>query len=153
MGQQKNMIPLNIQLQAICQPKEWQAYNVLKPYAPMLIGWIPFVESIERFQNRIKRYFNFSAEDLIAYLREHPDTCKALLMYSYDKRWTPSTFIEEWHNNQYRVGWVPSGENAINQIRVFSDFAEAATDYVLFSWKYPRLTQEQAKWFEMENYR
>jgi hypothetical protein len=135
------------------QPRERDAYNILKPFVPMLIGWIPIVESNERYQSRLKHYFNFSAEDLIAYLKEHPDTCRALLLNSYDKRWTPSTFIEEWHNNQYRVGWVPSGENAINQIRVFSDFTEATADYVLFSWKYPRLTKEQAKWFEMKNYR
>ena len=98
----------------------------------------------------MKKYLNFTASDLIRYLEAHPETCKALLLDSYDKHYSPSTYIEEWQN-KFRVGWVPSGQSPINQIRVFTSFAEAAADYVLFSWNFPRLTLEQANWFEMEH--
>jgi hypothetical protein len=91
--------------------------------------------------------------DLIQYLKAHPETCTALLLGSYDKRYSPSTFIEEWKDNQYRVGWVTSAGNPlIIQIRVFSSFAEATADYVLFSWSFPRLTKEQAIWYELDHY-
>jgi hypothetical protein len=83
-------------------------------------------------------------------LEAHPETCSPLLLDSYDKRYSPSTFIEEWQD-KFRVGWVPGGQNPITQIRVFTSFAEAAADYVLFSWGFPRLTAEQANWFEIEH--
>ena len=73
----------------------------------------------------------------------------------YAQGTTPSTFLEEWKDNQYRVGWVNSwasrNEKPLEtQIRIFQSFPEAAADDVLFSWGYPRLTKEQAIWYEMD---
>src|SRR5260221_9047758 len=153
MWRSKREIPLEVQFQAICLPKAWQAYDVLKPFAPMLWRWFPFLESVERFQARAKRYLHFSTDELILYLKKHPEVCKTLLNDSYDKRYSPSTFIEEMKDSKYRVGWLTRNDNPlINQIRVFPSFWEATTDYVLFSWGFPRLTKKQSAWYEMAYY-
>lgn len=71
------------------------------------------------------------AVDIANYFREHPDIPNALLGESYDKRYTPSTFIEE-KGNRFRVGWFT--RNATYQcVQEFSALADAATDYLLFS--------------------
>jgi hypothetical protein len=153
MQNQASGVPLEIQLQAVCQPRLQGSYEVLVPYLPALKEWNPREGSSELFIERAKKHLNLTALELIEYLKEHPETCSALLIESYDKRYSPTTFIEEWKNNQYRVGWVTSAGNPlINQIRVFSSFAEAAADYVLFSWDFPRLTKEQANWYEIDHY-
>jgi len=152
MQEDKSRLPLEIQLQAVCLPSVRESYDLLASFLPELKEWDPKHKPYELYEERVKKYFNFTAIELIKYLKAHPEICKALLNNSYDKRSTPSTFIEEWQNSQYRVGWVPSGQSPINQIRVFSNFAEATADYVLFSWGFLRLTTEQANWFEMEHY-
>jgi hypothetical protein len=153
MQKQCSRIPLEIQLQAICQPRLSQSYDLLVSFLPELKEWNPELGSSELFKERAKEYLSFSTIELIEYLKAHPETCTVLLNDSYDKRYSPSTFMEEWKDNQYRVGWVTSAGNPlIDQIRVFSNFAEAAADYILFSWDFPRLTKEQANWFEMEHY-
>jgi len=43
--------------------------------------------------------------EIAKYFRDHPETAKALLGESYDKRYTPSTFISENGNGSFRVGW------------------------------------------------
>jgi hypothetical protein len=45
--------------------------------------------------------------DIAAYFRDHPETPEALLYESYDKRFTPSTFITQ-DANRFRVGWFAS---------------------------------------------
>jgi hypothetical protein len=111
------------------------------------------LESVSRFQARIKKHFTFSVDELLSFLKVHPETCKTLLYDSYDKRYSPSTFIEEIKNGEYRVGWVTRNENPlITQIRVFPTPWEATADYVLVSWGFPRLTREQSAWYEMEHY-
>ena len=45
---------------------------------------------------------SLSAEEIAAYFRSHPEECKRLLHFSYDKRSSPNTFIEE-------RGWFFSG--------------------------------------------
>lgn len=50
---------------------------------------------------------------------------------SYDKRYTPSTFIEE-KGNCFRVGWFTK-KATYHCVQEFSTLAEAATDYLLFS--------------------
>jgi hypothetical protein len=152
MQKQDTRVPLEIQLQAVCQPRLSQSYDLLIPFLPELEEWNPSHGSSELYTERVKEHFNFTPIELIKYLEAHPETCKILLIDSYDKHYSPSTFIEEWKSNQYRVGWVPATMNHPNQIRVFSTFAEATADYVLFSWDFPRLTKEQANWFEMESY-
>lgn len=52
-----------------------------------------------------------------------------LLSESYDKRYGPSTFITE-EGGEYRVGWYSKGYQCE---RRFTDLADAATDYLLFS--------------------
>ncbi|HTD22543.1 MAG TPA: hypothetical protein VK738_07805 [Terriglobales bacterium] len=71
------------------------------------------------------------ASDIAKYLREHPETVRALLGESYDKRFTPSTFIAE-EDRGYRVGWC-TRDAQYQCVQVFSDLADAATDYLLFS--------------------
>jgi hypothetical protein len=74
---------------------------------------------------------NLPASEIALHFREHPVTAKALLNESYDKRYTPSTFIEE-AGAGYRVGWFTRDAN-YECIKEFSDLADAATDYLLFS--------------------
>ncbi len=66
---------------------------------------------------------------------------KDLLLESYDKRYSPSTFIEE-IGNSFTVGWF-SRNHGRECLREFTDLADAATDYLLFSrgkgrWGSPR---------------
>jgi len=70
--------------------------------------------------------------DIASYFREHPETARALLSESYDKRFTPSTFIVEEGNGLFRVGWFTRDAN-YKCVKEFSDLADAATDYLLFS--------------------
>jgi hypothetical protein len=66
------------------------------------------------------------------YFREHPETARALLGESCDKRYTPSTFITENGDGSFTVGWIT--RNAQSEcVREFQSLAEAATDYLLFS--------------------
>jgi hypothetical protein len=134
-------IPLEIQLEAICFPKLWQTYELLSSYSPELREWDPRRSSTEIFKFKVRGVLNFTTRELILYLENHPEKCEELLCDSYDKRYSPSTFIEEW-KNKYRVGWSGSGDD--RQLRVFPSFFEAAADYVLFSWGLPRLTKDQS---------
>ena len=151
MQNNQSQLPLEIQLQVVCTPRLLDTYDLLIPLLPELKEWNPKHGSHELYKERVKKHLNFAASDLVKYLETHPEICEILLNDSYDKRYTPSTFIEQ-KQDSYRVGWVPSGQSPINQIRVFSSFAEATADYVLFSWGFPRLTAEQANWVEVEHY-
>jgi hypothetical protein len=70
-------------------------------------------------------------EDIAVYFRDRPETAKDLLHESYDKRCTPSTFIEE-EGDGFRVGWF-SSKLGRKCVKDFSNLADAATDYLLFS--------------------
>jgi hypothetical protein len=70
--------------------------------------------------------------EIASYFREYPDVAKELLAESYDKRYTPSTYIAE-EGNGFSVGWVPRSTIENTCIRRFSNLADAATDYLLFS--------------------
>jgi hypothetical protein len=74
---------------------------------------------------------NLPASDVATYLRRHPETAKALLSESYDKRFAPSSFIAE-KDNGFRVGWF-TRDAKYECVKEFSDLADAATDYLLFS--------------------
>jgi hypothetical protein len=65
------------------------------------------------------------------FFREHPEIAGAVLGESYDKRFTPSSFIEE-KGNRFRVGWF-TRDAKYQCVREFSTLADAATDYLLFS--------------------
>jgi len=72
------------------------------------------------------------ASEIAKYFRDHPETAEALLTESYDKRFTPSTFIVQEDAGLFRVGWF-SSTAGYECVRDFSDLADAATDYLLFS--------------------
>ena len=79
-----------------------------------------------------KAISDLPASDIARYLREHPETTKALLSESYDKRFTPSSFILDEGDGLFRVGWYAS-DTGYECVTDFSDLADAATDYLLFS--------------------
>jgi hypothetical protein len=68
---------------------------------------------------------------IAAYFRDHPEQANDLLYESYDKRFTPSSFIAE-EGHIYQVGWY-SKRAGYMCVRQFSNLADAATDYLLFS--------------------
>jgi hypothetical protein len=72
---------------------------------------------------------DLSGEELVEYFRAHRSVAEALLTSTYDKRFTPSTFIAE-DGDGFRVGWYANGY--LDEQR-FTNLAEAATDYLLFS--------------------
>jgi len=76
-----------------------------------------------------------SPAEVVAYFRAHPEESNRLLGQSYDKRYTPSTFIEE-NDGGYRVGWFDGSRQHMQQFR---DFSEASADYLLFSFGKGRL--------------
>jgi hypothetical protein len=69
--------------------------------------------------------------DVARYLRDNPETAKLLLMESYDKRYSPSSFIKE-EGNRFTVGWL-SRPPSYECVRHFTNLTDAATDYLLFS--------------------
>lgn len=71
------------------------------------------------------------AEEIARYFREHPHISKALLYESNDKRFTPSSFIDE-GGGGFRVGWF-TRDAKYEVVQEFADLADAATDYLLFS--------------------
>jgi len=79
--------------------------------------------------------------DIAKYFREHPDVAQALLMESYDKRFTPSTFIQE-RGDDFDVGWF-TRDGGYQAVRTFSNLADAATDYLLFSLGKSRYTSQR----------
>lgn len=69
------------------------------------------------------------ASEIAAYFRHNPSVAGQLLTESYDKRYSPSTFIVE-DGDEYRVGWYSNGYECEKR---FANLADAATDYLLFS--------------------
>jgi hypothetical protein len=67
---------------------------------------------------------------IAAYLRSNPETADRLLAESYDKRYSPSTFITE-EVDGFSVGWFSRSGGSLCERR-FSNLADAATDYLLF---------------------
>jgi hypothetical protein len=91
--------------------------------------------------NKKEIVFSFNQFDLLTYLRKRPELCEQILTFFYDKRHTPSTFIEEYKKG-YRVGWYDKNRE---QEKYYDKFYEAATDFVLFSWNMGRLNREEFK--------
>jgi hypothetical protein len=69
--------------------------------------------------------------DIAKYFQEHPKIAGALLGESYDKRFTPSSFIQE-RGSGFRVGWF-TRDAKYECVQEFATLADAATDYLLFS--------------------
>ena len=76
-----------------------------------------------------------SPDDLVAHFRANAQDAARLLQHSYDKRYTPSTFIEE-TNGGYQVGWFDRDQMHLQH---FTEFAQAAADYLSFSFGRGRL--------------
>jgi hypothetical protein len=70
-------------------------------------------------------------DQIADHFRKRPWTADALLQESYDKRYSPSTYLME-QNDEFSVGWC-SRKTGYQCERRFSDLADAATDYLLFS--------------------
>lgn len=79
--------------------------------------------------------------EIAVYFRDHPEDAKDLLNESYDKRFRPSSFIEE-EGGGFRVGWF-SSRFEYECVKQFSNLADAATDYLLFSLGKGRWTPSQ----------
>ena len=116
----------DIELEAACSLKERQAREILFNNK-FVVG------------NNKDIVFSFNQYDLLSYLRRRPELCDKILQFSYDKRCSPSTFLEE-NNGSYRVGWF---EKDREQVKMFDKLYEAATDFVLFSWNLGRLEREE----------
>lgn len=71
------------------------------------------------------------ASEIADFFRANSWVAEALLLESYDKRYTPSTFITE-EDGGFRVGWF-SIKGGSQCVREFSRLEDAATDYLLFS--------------------
>jgi len=69
--------------------------------------------------------------DIATYFRDHPEDARNLVIESGDKRFTAYSFIDE-KDGRFRVGWF-SSRCGYECVRQFSDLADAATDYLLFS--------------------
>lgn len=72
---------------------------------------------------------------IVAFFRSDPAAAIRILTHSYDKRYTPSTFLEE-TDGGFCVGWF---DGTRQHVQHFSELPEAATDYLLFSFGKGRL--------------
>jgi hypothetical protein len=74
---------------------------------------------------------DLAPSEIVSYFRAHPEAAQALLNESGDKRCSPSSFLTE-ESDGYSVGWYSTLRGYECQIR-FTNLADAATDYFLFS--------------------
>jgi hypothetical protein len=74
---------------------------------------------------------NLPAPEIVAHFRKDLGLARQLLYESYDKRYSPSTFITE-RGSGFEVGWF-SRQRRYQCVKRFSNLADAATDYLLFS--------------------
>src|SRR5690242_4129392 len=84
-------IPMDIQLAAACSLHFYSWIEILGPFG---FQWDP-QRSSKDFRD-YRYLFTFSEADLLRYLADHPAQCHQVLGDSYDKRSSPSTFVEEW---------------------------------------------------------
>lgn len=94
-------------------------------------GFRPQTSGLSKFASLVEQ----APDEIVTFLRKHPRACRKALMQSYNKRYMPSTFIEE-AGDRFCVGWF-DGERKC--LRFFADSAEAVTDYLLFSFGKGRL--------------
>ena len=78
--------------------------------------------------------------ELVATLGRDRALCERVLVQSYDKRYSPSTFVEE-TGEGFRVGWYHEGYRAV---RVHQRLELAIADYLLFSFGKGRLPRDAA---------
>jgi hypothetical protein len=92
---------------------------------------------VEKVRERtgLQNIFLFTNQDLINHLRTNRKDCDRLLSESYDKRFTPSTFIEE-TGTGYSVGYF---DKKREEVKTWDNIIEATADYLLLSWNLGRL--------------
>lgn len=96
--------------------------------------------AVQKISNAtVKTISHLSGNEIAEYFRENPSVANQLLTESYDKRYSPSTFIAE-EGDEYRVGWYSNGYKCEKR---FTNLADAATDYVLFSLGRERWSQPE----------
>jgi hypothetical protein len=76
-----------------------------------------------------------SVSEIVSHFCRDIASAHSLVSHSCDKRFTPSTYLEE-ISGGYEVGWYDRFRCHRQQ---YSDLAEAATDYLLFSFGRGRL--------------
>jgi hypothetical protein len=91
----------------------------------------PQTLGLERFAKLVEK----APEEVVAHFRANPKECQLVIRMSYDKRYSPSTYVQE-VGKRYHVGWYSSGYKAV---RIHDEFAAAIADFVLFSFGKPRL--------------
>ena|SRR5215813_3186890 len=95
---------------------------------------LPATDGLEDFKPQAR----LSPDDLVAFFRQNPKAADRLFQQSYDKRSTPSTFIEQ-TDSGYQVGWY---DRERKHLRRFAEFPQAAADYLLFSFGAGRLRHQ-----------
>jgi hypothetical protein len=117
-------------LKAICN------YYTDKALADLKDEHLP-TDVIEKVKGRtgLQNIFLFTNRDLLNHLRTNGQDCDRLLSESYDKRFTPSTFIEESGTN-YNVGLFDKNRE---KVKTWDNIIDATADYLLLSWNLGRL--------------
>ena len=92
--------------------------------APMSPGCKPQKTDLKEFAGLAGR----DPAEIVAFFTSDIDAANRVLNQSYDKRYSPSTFVEEAEGG-YRVGWYEGGRK---HMRRFAGLPEAAADYLLF---------------------
>jgi len=105
----------------------WMSYEI----APMPAGCKPQTTGLHEFQSLAE----LPPAEVVGYFRLNADAAMRVLGQSYDKRYSPSTFVEE-VPKAYQVGWF---DRERQHVLRFADLAEAAADYILFSFGKGRL--------------
>jgi hypothetical protein len=120
-------------LKAICN------YYTDKAIADLKDEHLP-TELIEKIKERagLQNVFLFTNHDLLNHLRVNPQDCDRLVGESYDKRFTPSTFIEG-TGTSYTVGYFDKKKE---QVKIWNNIVEATADYLLLSWNLGRLDKD-----------
>ena len=131
----RRKIPLSIQFEAACAAV---SVHDRRKVAKILRGYgYPFW--VLSHDKHLKNYLSFTPTELLDYFKQHPDVCQKLVLDSSDKRFSPSTFIQQ-EGDKYIVGYVDDSYAPMTrEILYFYTIEEAVTDYVLFSLGMPRL--------------
>lgn len=126
----RHEIPKSVLLDSFCN---YYPRNVIEK----LKEWNLDNTQIDNILNRedVDQIFAFSKNDLLEYLKSNEDISDRVINESYDKRFTPSTFISE-EKNKYKVGFFNGTKVSV---RTWKNKYEAVTDYLLFSWNLDRL--------------
>ena len=126
----KHEIPNEILLQAFCNYYSKNAIEILN-------HWNLSKKQKSQIEKKIEvdKVFAFSKKELLNYLKRNNNLCDKVIIESYDKRSTSSTFISEKDRN-YIVGFYDNGEKEIKKWR---EKHIAVADYLLLSWNLNRI--------------